>query len=396
MVFKKSGTVTPFIASRLEFKGKMAMVCIAVSFLVMIIAVAVSSGFRNEIRDGVATISGDVQITPVNMNYIGGTSPIERQADYLEHILDLPSVKSVVPVAYRAGIIKNNDNIHGVLFKGTPQTGSDTLSTLEVCIPRRLAAILSLEEGDEMLTYFIEEKVKARKFKVAALYDAPVEVDDKLVVYANLSDIQRLNEWDEGQVSALEINLYDKHRSVRGINNAAQEIGWLTFQFTGDDQATVVSTSAPNKYPQLFDWLNLIDFNLAFILVLMTIVAGFNMISGLLIMLFEHISTIGLLKSLGMTDRAIAKVFLRVSSTTVLKGMVAGNLIAFAICLIQHLTHLVTLNPANYFVSFIPVHLNVLAILAADAIAYLVIMLLLMIPSLFIARVDPAKTLTVE
>ena len=157
-----------------------------------------------------------------------------------------------------------------------------------------------------------------------------------------------------------------------------------------------MATSSVSRYPQLFDWLNLIDFNVLFILVLMTIVAGFNMISGLLIMLFENISTIGLLKALGMTDRSIAKVFLSSSAVLVAKGMLAGNVLALLFCLIQGTTHLLKLDPANYFVSFVPVDPSLGLILLADLAAFAVIMLLLLIPSLFIAKVDPAKTVKAD
>ncbi len=388
--------VSFFIASRLKFKGKMAVICITVSFLVMIVAVAVSSGFRYEIRNGLANVSGDIQITPVDMNYIGGTSPIERHPAYMNYIYEMPEVASVDPVVYRAGIIKNGENIHGVLFKGVESFDGDTLASLEVSVPSRLASLLSLNVGDDLTTYFVGEKVKARKFKVGSIHNALVEVDEKLVVYAQLSDIQRVNEWDEEQVSSFEIKLKDKYRDEADINSAAEEAGFITFSYSAEDEETVVCTSAVRMYPQLFDWLDLIDFNVLFILILMTIVAGFNMISGLLIMLFENISTIGLLKALGMTDRSIAKVFLTSSSSIVLKGMLAGNLLAFALCLVESLTHLIKLNPANYFVSFVPVHIDVWMVLLADLVAYVVIMLLLLIPSLFIARVDPAKTVAVK
>ena len=172
--------------------------------------------------------------------------------------------------------------------------------------------------------------------------------------------------------------------------------GVLVNAYSSDDEASVISVSAVSSYPQLFDWLNLIDFNVFFILILMTIVAGFNMISGLLIMLFENISTIGLLKTLGMTDRAIAKVFLSSSAVLVLKGMAFGNLIAILFCLIQGTTHLLRLNPENYFVSFVPVNLDLGMILCADILAFVVIMLLLLIPCVFISKVDPAETVRVK
>ena len=388
--------VSLFIASRLRFKGKIAMMCIAVSFLVMIVAVAVSSGFRHEIRDGLASLSGDVQLTPVDMNYIGGTSPVGRYPSYIDDIASLDGVEEIAPVVYRAGIIRNEGNIQGVVFKGSGSSRADSLGTLEVSVPERLASILSLEPGDDMLAYFIGERVRARKFKVASVYPSLVESDDMLVVYARLADMQRLNGWTEDQVSAFEIILDKSCRDVRSMDAIADEIGYMAYSRASEEDDTVVSVSAVEKYPQLFDWLNLIDFNVLFILILMTAVAGFNMISGLLIMLFEHISTIGLLKSLGMTDRSIAKIFLASSSATVLKGMIAGNILAFAFCAVQGMTHMIGLDPSNYFVSFVPVHIDPVMVLLADAVSYAVIMLLLLIPSLFIAKVDPARTISVK
>ena len=170
--------VSLFIASRLRFKGKIAMMCIAVSFLVMIVAVAVSSGFRHEIRDGLASLSGDVQLTPVDMNYIGGTSPVGRYPSYIDDIASLDGVEEIAPVVYRAGIIRNEGNIQGVVFKGSGSSRADSLGTLEVSVPERLASILSLEPGDDMLAYFIGERVRARKFKVASVYPSLVESDD--------------------------------------------------------------------------------------------------------------------------------------------------------------------------------------------------------------------------
>ena len=176
------------------------------------------------------------------------------------------------------------------------------------------------------------------------------------------------------------------------MDAVAREAGAAALLYASDDDPPVVSVSTAEANPQLFDWLSLIDFNVLVILVLMTVVAGFNMISGLLILLFENISTIGILKSMGMTDGAIVKVFLRTSSVIVLKGMAAGNLLAFLFCLIQGSTHIIALDPSNYFISYVPVHLQTLKILAADAAAYIVIMLLLLLPSMFISRIDPAKT----
>ena len=192
------------------------------------------------------------------------------------------------------------------------------------------------------------------------------------------------------------IEFADYPESFNGFPIALVTAGLIALAFMGDDDDNLFATSVMRRYPQIFDWLTLIDFNVLFILILMTIVAGFNMISGLLIMLFRNISTIGTLKAMGMTDRSIAKVFLRVASVIVFKGMLAGNLLALALCAVQKWTHVLKLNPENYFVPFVPVHLNLPAVILADAGAYLAIMVLLLIPTLFISHVDPAKTVRAQ
>ena len=383
-----------FIAGRLRFKGRMAMICIAISFLVMIISVSISSGFRNEIRRGVASFCGDIQLSPLDMNYISEESSISASPTFLPSILEVDGVTGVEPVIYRAGIVKSGDNIHGVLFKGVE--GRDSLSGLGISIPSRLAEMLSLKIGDPLLTYFVSERIKARRFTVKDIYPSILDVDDNLLVYAGLEDMQRLNGWDSTQVSSLEVGLAEAYRPSLLMTAAKDEIGSIAMLEQGPEDEDMVATSVMDRYPQLFDWLNLIDSNVLLILILMTVVAGFNMISGLLILLFRSISTIGLLKSMGMTDRSISSVFLKVSSNLVLKGMLIGNGLALLFCIIQGTTHFIKLNPVNYFISYVPVFVNVPFIIIADLISYLVIMLLLQLPCRFISKVDPAQTVRVR
>ena len=382
-----------FIASRLRFRGRLIVTSIAVSYLVMIIALAVSSGFRMEIRRGLSDICGDVQLIPQNADQFDGQSSMTAKLSYLPMIEELEGVEQVRPVIYRAGIVKNQDNIHGVLFKGVHN--SDTVA-LGVSIPRRLSEISGLKQGDKMLTYFVGENVRMRQFNITSIYDAMLETDDKLIVHASLSDLQRLNGWNNDQISAMEIILNQSHRKESSMREMSQQVGVVAYEYSQDADESVYATSAVAQYPQLFEWLSLIDFNVVFILVLMTIVAGFNMISGLLIMLFENISTIGLLKSLGMTDRSISKVFLSSSAVLILKGMTIGNILAFVFCIVQNSTHLIGLNPENYFVSFVPVNINWGLVLTSDLVSFVVIMVSLLIPCIFISRVDPADTVRVR
>ena len=382
-----------YIASRLRFKGKIAITCIAVSFLVMILAVAVSSGFRQEVRHGLSSLSGDILISAPDLNVMGESSPVDLSDPSLGYVASSRLVEEMQPVVWRAGIVRNGEGMHGVLVKGVRNATNDTVP-LGVSIPRKLAQASGLKPGDRMLTYFVGDALKMRQFHVVGIHEAVVETDDKFVVYASLSDMQRLNGWDENQVSAVEVHLDDAFAGEDAVLAATQEIGSLVSLYqNGDD---MVATSSVSRYPQLYSWLSLIDFTVGIILLLMTVVAGFNMISGLLILLFENISTIGILKSMGMTNKSISKVFLAASARLVSVGMLIGNVSAMLICIIQKTTHILKLNPENYYVSFVPVNIDLLQILMADTLSFVAIMLLLLIPCLFISKVDPAQTVRVR
>ena len=380
-----------FISRKIKFKGNIAAVATAVSFFVIIVAVAVSSGFRHSIRDGVAAMTGDIRITP----YVSGGQdpvPMPRHLPSEDKILAIPGVTGIVPVVSRAGIVKNGEIVHGVIVKGTPdQVGGDGLA---VSIPHRLAEITGLQAGEDLTTYFVGEKVRARKFHITDTHRDIIETDDNLLVYAGLEDMQRLNGWDSTSVSQLEVKV--KNASPKVLKDIEARIGYILSTSEDEDENGLYVISSARSYPQIFDWLGLLDVNVLIVLILMTLVAGFNMISGLLVMLLRNIPLIGTLKALGMQDRAIGRLFVRIGAEAVLKGMLVGNALAFLFCLIQGTTHLIKLDPANYFVSFVPVHLPFWGILGADIAAFAGIVLLMWLPALSISKIDPAETVKAD
>lgn len=381
-----------FIASRLKTKGGMAITLIAISFFVIILAQSVSSGFRKSIGQEISAISGDIQLSPTYHNYLGSDDPIPDNPSYLSDIRDIKGVVSIQPVIYRAGIAKKGSVIRGVLFKGTENTDS----SLHATIPAGLASDLSLSEGDVFTGYFPSEKLKIRKFTVSAICEDMLGDTRNYIVELPISDLRRLNGWDARQASALEITLDEKYRTTAGLKEKAAEAGTVIYTKSTDEEEMMSAVSSAESFAHIYNWLDLIDLNLLVILGLMILVAGFNMISGLLILLFRNISTIGTLKSLGMRDKGIAGVFLRVTAVIVGKGMLAGNAIAIVLCLIQKSTHILKLNQANYFVSYVPVEINPTGIIACDAIAFAAIMLLMLIPCMFISRIDPSETSKTE
>ncbi len=372
----------------------MAAIAIAVSFFVIIVAVAVTSGFRSAIREGVGQLTGEIRIAPRSGRQ--ESVPMPRRLPSEDALLALPGVQGLEPAVVRAGIVKQGETVHGVLVKGISnmpdQVGHDGLP---VSIPRRLSEITGLGVGDALTIYFIGEKVRVRKFTIGTVHQDLLELDDNLLVYARLEDLQRLNGWEADQVSCLDVRVAaDLPREQ--VERLALGMSTLLLDSGHPEEEDLLVTTASVSYPQVFDWLGLLDFNVVIILVLMTLVAGFNMVSGLLVMLLRNIGTIGTLKTLGMDNGATSRLFVAIGAKAVLKGMLVGNALALLFCWIQGTWHLIPLDPANYFVSWVPVHVNVLWILGADAAAFLGILALLWLPSRVIARVDPAATVKAD
>ncbi len=381
-----------FIAGRLRFKGRVAVAATAISFFIIILSVCISEGFSRQIRKGAADITGDILITDRGGNFFGVTDPISAEPSFAENVKAIRGVESLEPIICRTGIVRKGDQIKGVMFKGTD---ADT-TRMGARVPSALAAQLDLKTGDNLQAWFISDKIKVRKFKIIEIYESLIDSDEGLVIRTSASDMRRLNGWTDADASALEVGLAPAYRGRRTMEEATRQVGMAVAASTDDEENGLGALSASDRFPQLFDWLDLIDYNVLAILALMTVVAGFNMVSGLLILLFRNISTIGTLKTLGMRDRDIAGVFLRVGARISLKGMLIGNAAALLFCIVQGLTGIIKLDPANYFISFVPVSIDPLRILLTDAVAFIAIQLLLLIPSLFISKIDPSLTVKAE
>lgn len=384
-----------FIARRLRFKGKMAVIAIAISFFVIIIAMCISSGFSREMRRAVSSLTGDVVLTATYSGISTDSQPISAAPSYLGDISALKEVESIEPVVYSSAVARRSQRgIEGVVFKGTR---ADTVS-LSARIPSGFASSMGLGKGDTFTCWFVspEGRMRLRKFTVGEIYESAADTGMGHVLYVPAADLRRVLGWNEGQASALEIRVGERWRNAADLRRLAGTIGLIAEQEAIGEEELAAARSAMDSYAQVFDWLGLIEINVYAILLLMTLVAGFNMVSGLLILLFRNISTIGTLKSLGMSDRSLSGVFLRVGARIVGVGMLSGNLLALLFCAVQGATHLVRLDPANYYLSFVPVHIELGRILVADAVAFTGIMLLLLIPTLFISKIDPASTMKTE
>lgn len=386
-----------------------AGISVAVSIIVMLLAIAISDGFKREIRDKAIGFSGGIVLNAPGVETTTYQYPVESNLSYLNDIKNIPGVRSVQSYACRSGIIKNGDEIQGVLLKGVDSKYnwnffknslvagklpdySDSATSKDIMLSSRLANMMAIKVGDPVQIYFVGDIVKARKFILTGIYDAQLEEIDKTFVIASISEIQSLNGWSPDEVSGIEVISSDPDKLEETsdiieniIRNKAQE---------SDPSISAVTTM--DQYPHLFDWLLLLDFNVLVVLVIMITVAGANMISGLLIILFEKISMIGLLKSLGMRDSSIHRIFLYRAMMIILRGMAAGNLIAFLLLYLQQRFKLIGLDPVNYFVKYVPVHIDWYKMVIVNITAFLLIILLLYIPSRFISNISPDKSLRIK
>lgn len=405
-----------FIAKKIKGKsgekGKLssssntiACASVAISILVMFMAMVISDGFKREIKEISAGYSGEVFLVAPGQDITNQIYPISGRPSYIDKVKEVKGIKSVNEVAYSAGMLKGDESVQGILFKGVDSTYSlDFFSKYmvegelpdfstrnpsgQILISRRLANLMNYKCGDRINAYFVGESVRVRRFTISGLYDVQLDQMDKTMALVDIRHTRRINGWDNDQVSNIEISL-KKGGDPRRV---CTEIERIILERPADDDSVIVS-QIRYIYPHIFDWLDLLNMNVLIVLILMMVVAGFNMISGLLIILFEKTSMIGLLKALGMRTREICKVFIYRGSFIVIKGMVIGNVIAIIIALLQWRWHLIPLDPSNYFVDHIPVYVNVSKIILLNVCSFGLMLLIMVVPTLFIARVQPDKTI---
>jgi lipoprotein-releasing system permease protein len=388
---------------------RIGLVSVAVSIFVIIVALCVVRGFRSEIRFKTSGYMGDLALVVPGQTPMNDAFPFTDSISVLDGMLSKSYVKHIQRVAYASGLVREGDELLGSYFKGVdslydfsffgacldegdlPDYSGATASG-DILVSRRIADKMGYEVGSSVPAFFIKDKVNFRTFKVCGIYDAQLEELDNAMIVADIRHCQAVNGWEPDEVSTMEVVL-DKRAN---IDLCYSELEEYVFSNLTDDDPSVFLLSVKRIFSNLFDWLNLLDYNVVTILILMMAVAGFNMISTLLIILFENISSIGLLKALGMTSASVSKVFRNVALNIVGKGLLWGNVAALAVCLLQKWFHIVKLDPVSYFVSYVPIEIDIWLILLIDAISVAVIMLILMLTSAFISRVDPAKTLRME
>ena len=383
---------------------------IAIGLAVMIVAVAVVIGFKHEVRDKVVGIGSDIVITNFDGQKSYETKPIAAGDSLMEALHATSGVKHVQRYSTKPGMIMTDDNFLGMVLKGVSQeydwtflkkhlqegeipAFSDTASTNRTLISRTIANKLHLKTGDKLYTYYIQgENVRARRLEVAGIYQTNFSIYDDLFLLTDLYTVNRLNAWQKDQVSGIELEVAD-YNLLETVKDAVRvEVDMVKDKYGG----TYYTQSVEEQNPQIFAWLDLLDMNVWVILILMTGVAGFTMISGLLIIILERTNMIGILKALGADNLAIRKVFLSFSVFLIGKGMLWGNVIGLAFVGVQSFFRPFKLDPSTYYVDSVPVEFNVWWWVLLNVCTLVVSVLMLVGPSYLIAHIHPAKSIRFE
>lgn len=409
-----------FIAKRIYFSKegqkrvskpavRMALLGIAIGLAVMIVSVAVVIGFKQEVRRKVIGFGSHIQVSNFDSNQSYETHPVAVSDSLLQFFSTVEGVAHVQRFSTKPGILKTDTDFVGMVLKGVgPEyttdfyhrhllegeipAFSDSVATGQVLVSKWLADRLNLKLGDRIFAYFIQNDVRVRRLTVAGIYQTNMVEFDRLFVLADLYTVNRLNGWEPTQVSGVEIALQDYGQM--------EEVSDRLFELIGNRQDIYGSTyfvqTIRDLNPQIFSWLDLLDINVWVILILMTGVAGFTMISGLLIIILERTQLIGLLKALGATNGSIRRIFLWFSFFLIGKGMLWGNVIGLGLCVLQHTFRLVGLDATTYYVDAVPVGGSAWVFLLLNAATLLVSLLMMLGPSYLVTRISPVKSIRFE
>lgn len=409
-----------FIARRLFFdKSKrqhlsgriirIALFGVALGLAVMIVSIAVITGFKSEIRNKVTGFGSHIQIISYNARNSYEIPPISANQPFLKELKQSDNIKSIQVFATKPGIIKTSDVTHGIIFKGVdagfdwsffkqnlvegeiPQF-SDSARANAFLISENIARILKIKTGDKAILYFINENEyypRMRQLQVAGIYRTSLEEFDNLFVVGDIKQVQRLNDWQPDQVGGFEVSVTDFKR-IEEIN---REIRDLVVNYSENESDILQTETVTSQYQAIFDWLSVLDMNVWVILSLMILVAGFNMISALLVLILERSTMIGVLKAMGSTNQKIRRVFLYLAVMITARGLFWGNLAGILIIALQKTLHIVKLNPATYYVDVVPVNFSITHLLLLNLSSIVLTTIMMVIPSYLVSKISPDKSI---
>jgi lipoprotein-releasing system permease protein len=376
---------------------------IALGLAVMLISVAILQGFQTQIREKVSGFGGHIQITGFDSNNSYEPTPIDKRDAKIDQIRQLPGILNVQEFGLKAGIVKTDDQIEGVVLKGVADnydwhflkertingevpSNIDSIAGDDLMISEKLANSLGFKTGDDLRMYFIIDNVaRGRKFRISGIYNTGLAEFDEMYVFGDIRHIRKLNGWDDNMASGIEIYI----SNFAGLNSMADKV----YDIIGYKLNTL---TIKQIYPQIFDWIEIQDLNVVIILILMALVSGITMISTLLILILEHTKDIGLLKALGSTNGSIRKIFIYTSVNITFYGLLWGNAVALILIFFQETYNFIPLPADSYFVSSVPVTITLPVIFLINMATITVCTFMMLIPSLVVRYITPVKAIRFE
>ncbi len=387
---------------------RIALAGIVLGMALMLMAVAVVTGFKKEISSKVSGFGGHIQIMNFDSNLSFETSPVKKEQPFLSILRTTGNIDRISPFATKPGIIKTGEYIQGVVLKGVDTSFNHPFFTRhlqegklpvfsgsrtpDVLVSRNLCSRLRLKLGDPLYMYFVNENEKVpriRMFTISGIYATNLQEFDDLFVIGDIRQVQHINNWDSAYISGFDIFLQKPSALGETFRQVKESVAYYS-----PDRGTILRpVTIQQKYPQIFDWLSILDMNVWVILTLMIIVAGFNMISALLVIILERSRMIGTLKSLGSRNKSIRKIFLCLSGMLIARGLFWGNFLGLGLLAIQKYFQPLKLDPASYYMEIVPVHFSLLYLLLLNAGTLAITILLLVLPAGYISRISPEKSL---
>ncbi len=389
---------------------RIATLGVAIGVAVMIVTVCVVLGFKHTIRDKVVGFGSHIQIQNFMSQQTASPAPISISDSLLNQLRQMPGVRHVECYALTQGILKTDNDFLGVGFKGIgsdydltflkkhlvegemPVFSSDK-SNNHLLISRMMADKLRLKAGDRIYAYFIaEDNVRARKFTIKGIYETHMNQFDQSICFTDLPTSVKLNSWEPDQCSGAEVLVEDFDRLEETAQYIVKDVNRKTDRY-GE---IITSQTIYEAYPHVFQWLSLLDINVWIIFALMVAVAGFTMVSGLLIIILERTQMIGILKALGMRNSTVRHTFLWFAVFIIGRGLILGNIIGLGLVLLQQYTGIIHLDPASYYVDTAPMELNIPIILLLNVATLLICVFVLIAPSYLVSHIHPARSMRYE
>ncbi len=380
---------------------RVALGGILIGVMVMIVAICVVVGFKQEIQRKVAGFGSHIQVVNFDNNATYELQPVEVSDSLLQKLRGLPYVKHVSTFASKPGILKTDSAFQGIIFKGTDYwdyfaenlvSGSLPEEKNEVIISTVLANQLHLAVGDAILCYFVQEDLRVRKLYVSGLYNTCMSEMDRLFVLGDIDLVRQLNHWRASQASGIEVLVDD----LRHLQEAADGVYFATANRLDEAGNAFYTQTLEQLNPQIFGWLDLLDMNVVIIIVLMLCVSGFSIITGLIILILESITLIGTLKALGAHNRFVRRIFIYEAILLVGKGMLWGNVLGLGLVALQYFTRVIPLDASIYYVSYVPMAFPWGWLVALNIGVLLVAWVIMLAPSAIVSQISPAKVMHFE